>query len=75
MKLYRHLDEFHKVANAVVTIGTFDGVHFGHRKIISRLTEVARQTHGESVILTFFPHPRMILNPEDVNLKLISTIR
>lgn len=74
MKVYRHLEEFQKVNNAVVTIGTFDGVHIGHRKIISRLTEVARLINGESVILTFFPHPRMILNPEDVNLKLITTI-
>jgi riboflavin kinase/FMN adenylyltransferase len=74
MKVYNHLDEFHKVKDAVVTIGTFDGVHMGHRKIISRIIEVARQINGESVILTFFPHPRMILNPEDVNLKLISTI-
>ena len=74
MKVYRQLDEFQKVDKAVVTIGTFDGVHIGHRKIISRLTEVARQINGESVILTFFPHPRMILNPEDVNLKLITTI-
>ena len=74
MKVYKHLDEFQKVSNAVVTIGTFDGVHIGHRKIISRLTELARQINGESVILTFFPHPRMILNPEEVNLKLITTI-
>ncbi|WP_256014425.1 bifunctional riboflavin kinase/FAD synthetase [Desertivirga xinjiangensis] len=74
MKVYKHIDEFRKLENAVVTIGTFDGVHFGHSKIISRLTEVARQTGGESVILTFFPHPRMILHPEDSNLKLINTI-
>ncbi|MBC8052860.1 MAG: bifunctional riboflavin kinase/FAD synthetase [Sphingobacteriaceae bacterium] len=74
MKVYKHLNEFQQVKNAVVTIGTFDGVHIGHRKIISRLTEVARQINGESVILTFFPHPRMILNPEDINLKLITTI-
>lgn len=74
MNIYRHIDEFKRSGNAVVTIGTFDGVHFGHRKIISRLTEVARQTHAESVILTFFPHPRMILHPEDINLKLITTI-
>lgn len=74
MKVYRHLDEFQKVENAVVTIGTFDGVHVGHRKIISRLTEVANEIKGESVILTFFPHPRMIINPEQENLKLITTI-
>lgn len=74
MKIYRHLDEFQQVKQAVVTIGTFDGVHIGHRKIISRLTEVAKKINGESVILTFFPHPRMILNPEDESLKLISSI-
>ena len=75
MKIYHHIDEFTPLKNAVVTIGTFDGVHVGHRKIISRLLEVARISGGESVILTFFPHPRMILHPEDVNIKLINTIR
>lgn len=74
MKTYNHIDEFSKISNAVVTIGTFDGVHFGHQKIISRLQEIARQTQGETVILTFFPHPRMILHPEDKAIKLISTI-
>lgn len=74
MKVYHHIDEFQPVNNAVVTIGTFDGVHLGHRKIISRITELAKDTVGESVILTFFPHPRMILHPEDQNLKLINTI-
>ncbi|MDB5011948.1 MAG: riboflavin biosynthesis protein RibF [Daejeonella sp.] len=75
MKIYNHIDEFQKLKNAVVTIGTFDGVHIGHQKIIARLQEVARQTGGETVILTFFPHPRMILHPEDVNIKLITTMK
>ncbi len=74
MKIYKHIDEFRKIHNAVVTIGTFDGVHIGHQKIISRLVDVAQQTGGETVILTFFPHPRMILHPEDLDIKLISTI-
>jgi len=74
MQVYHDIQEFKPVQNAVVTIGTFDGVHLGHRKIISRLQELARQTGGETVILTFFPHPRMILHPEDQNLKLINTI-
>ena len=74
MKVYHHLNEFEPVKNAVVTIGTFDGVHLGHRKIIKRITELAAETGGESVILTFFPHPRMILHPEDQELKLITTI-
>ncbi|WP_448702791.1 bifunctional riboflavin kinase/FAD synthetase [Mucilaginibacter sp. AW1-3] len=74
MKIYHNINEFTPVANAVVTIGTFDGVHMGHRKIISKITELAKASGGESVILTFFPHPRMILNPEDQDLKLITTI-
>lgn len=74
MKIYNHIDDFVKISNAVVTIGTFDGVHIGHQKIIARLLEVARQKKGETVILTFFPHPRMILHPEDHEIKLISTM-
>jgi riboflavin kinase/FMN adenylyltransferase len=74
MKIYHHIDEFTPLKNAVVTIGTFDGVHQGHREIIAGIKELARQTGGETVILTFFPHPRMIIHPEDQNLKLITTI-
>ncbi len=75
MKIYHQLSEFKKLANAVVTIGTFDGVHYGHQKIIKRLCELAKATGGESVILTFFPHPRMIIDPENQDLKLINTIK
>lgn len=74
MKIYHQLSEFKKLTNAVVTIGTFDGVHYGHQKIIKRLCELAKYTEGESVILTFFPHPRMIIDPENQDLKLINTI-
>jgi riboflavin kinase/FMN adenylyltransferase len=74
MKIYTHIDQFKQIENAVLTIGTFDGVHIGHQKIISRLKEVALQKGGETVILTFFPHPRMILHPDDLNIKLISTM-
>ncbi|TAF47767.1 MAG: bifunctional riboflavin kinase/FAD synthetase [Sphingobacteriales bacterium] len=74
MKIYHHLNEFKKLSRAVVTIGTFDGVHFGHQKIIARLVQEAKAIQAEVVILTFFPHPRMILHPEDQHLKLINTI-
>jgi riboflavin kinase / FMN adenylyltransferase len=74
MKIYHHIDEFVKLKNAVVTIGTFDGVHVGHRKIISGIKELAENAGGETVLLTFFPHPRMILHPEDESIKLINTI-
>lgn len=74
LKIYHHLSDFEKLNNAVATIGTFDGVHFGHRKIISRLVETAKATCGETVILTFFPHPRLIIDPENQDLKMITTI-
>lgn len=74
MKIYNHFSEFTRLNNAVVTIGTFDGVHFGHQKIIKRLCELAKATGGESVILTFFPHPRLIIDPENQDLKMINTI-
>lgn len=74
MKIYHQLSDFKKLSHAVVTIGTFDGVHFGHQKIVKRLCELAKSSGGESVILTFFPHPRMIIDPENQDLKLINTI-
>ncbi len=74
MKVYRSLEEFTRLDNAIVTTGTFDGVHYGHQKIISRLEELAKQYAGESVIITFFPHPRLVLFPEDNDLKLINTL-
>ena len=74
MKIYNHLSEFKRLNNAVATIGTFDGVHYGHQKIIKRLCELAKSTGGESVILTFFPHPRLIIDPENQDLKMINTI-
>jgi len=74
LKIYHQLSDFKKLDNAIVTIGTFDGVHFGHQKIIKRLCELAKASGGESVLLTFFPHPRMIIDPENQELKMINTI-
>ncbi len=74
MKVYRDISSFENKGNAVVTTGTFDGVHIGHKRIIARLKEVAQQINGESVIITFFPHPRLVLFPEDNDLKLINTL-
>ncbi len=58
---------------AVVTIGTFDGVHIGHQKIIKRLVNIAKKKGLQAVVLTFFPHPRMVLQ-EGANIKLINTL-
>jgi riboflavin kinase/FMN adenylyltransferase len=73
MKVYTNIDDFKEVRNPVVTTGMFDGVHLGHQKIISRLKEVAQEQNGETVILTFYPHPRMVLFPEDNELELLNT--
>lgn len=62
-----------KLKNAVVTTGSFDGVHVGHKVIINRLNQIAREINGESVLITFFPHPRKVLYPEQKDLKLINT--
>ncbi|MGJ1430827.1 bifunctional riboflavin kinase/FAD synthetase [Sphingobacterium spiritivorum] len=74
MKIYRNLDDFEPLDCAVVTIGTFDGVHIGHQKILSHLKESAKKINGETVLLTFFPHPRLIINPDDDSLRLINDI-
>ncbi|MCG8309594.1 MAG: bifunctional riboflavin kinase/FAD synthetase [Cytophagales bacterium] len=73
MKIYRGLDEFKKLDYAVVTSGTFDGVHFGHQKILQRLEEITRNNGGESVLLTYWPHPRLVLYP-DQELYLLTSI-
>ena len=72
MKVYNALKDYNNHPS-VITIGTFDGVHLGHKKIIERLCEFGQNNQLNSLILTFFPHPRMVLN-KDYNLKLLSTI-
>ena len=74
MKIYHSINEFEPVKNAVVTIGTFDGVHLGHRKLIEKVREIADGIGGETVVLTFFPHPRMVLYPNEHGLELLNTI-
>lgn len=73
MKIYHGLDEFKKLDYAVVTSGTFDGVHFGHQKILERLDEITKQNGGESVLLTYWPHPRLVLYP-DQEIFMLSSI-
>ncbi|MFK7783285.1 bifunctional riboflavin kinase/FAD synthetase [Psychroserpens sp.] len=72
MKLFDNQKSYTKHPS-VITIGTFDGVHVGHQKIIEQLTKVGLKKNLQSVVLTFFPHPRMVLQ-KDTNIKLLNTI-
>ena len=74
MKIYHSIKEFPSDINTIVTIGTFDGVHKGHKEIVGRLNSTAKKEGLESVLLTFYPHPRHVLFPDDQKLKLINTI-
>ena len=73
VKVFQGFDELTKIPNPVLTIGTFDGVHLGHQKIIQQLNDEANKVGGESVLFTFYPHPRMVLFPDSHGLKLIQT--
>lgn len=74
MNIYTDLSEIINFKNPVLTIGTYDGVHLGHQKILNFLKQKAKKVDGESVVFTFYPHPRMVLHPNDHNLELLQTI-
>ncbi|GLR18337.1 bifunctional riboflavin kinase/FAD synthetase [Portibacter lacus] len=74
MRIYRRLEDISEIEKAVVTIGSFDGVHRGHQKIISRINQLANEIGGESVIITFDPHPRSVIYPKDTSLTLLNSL-
>ena len=73
MQVHRSIENLPPFNNAVITIGTFDGVHEGHKKIIDALIKEARLINGEAIIITFHPHPRKIVKPDE-HLQLINTL-
>jgi riboflavin kinase/FMN adenylyltransferase len=73
LKIFNSINDFKSTKKTIVTIGTFDGVHIGHQKIIEKLIQNATEYNHESLILTFFPHPRMVLQ-EGSDIKLLNTI-
>ena len=73
MRIFEGLENVGQIKNPVVTIGTFDGVHIGHQKIIQQLILEAKKIDGESVLITFHPHPRLVLFPDNHNLQLLQT--
>lgn len=74
MNIFRSLEEIPIIERAVITIGSFDGVHRGHQKIISRINQLAREIDGSSVMITFDPHPRSVIYPKDDSLSLLNTL-
>lgn len=74
MKIFHSIRSFSASKQTVVTIGTFDGVHLGHQKILSQITKSAQELECESLVLTFFPHPRMVLQ-EDTEMKQLNTLQ
>lgn len=73
MVIVEQLEEFPEIKNSIVTSGTFDGVHYGHKKILTKVVDAAKSCNGKSVVLTFWPHPRFILSPQNDSLKLLSS--
>lgn len=75
MNTYNSIEECGKIPNPVVTTGTFDGVHLGHREIFNVMKDRAADIGGETVVVTFHPHPRLVIHPDSKNLKFINTQR
>lgn len=73
MKIFHSIKSFSSAKQTIVTIGTFDGVHLGHQKILEQITKSARDLNCESLVLTFFPHPRMVLQ-EGTEMKQLNTL-
>lgn len=74
MRVFKNLEELPKFKNTVITIGTFDGVHKGHQKILKRIIDIAKSRNGKSILITFYPHPRFVLQPGNKDLKLLNTL-
>ncbi|NQV52685.1 MAG: bifunctional riboflavin kinase/FAD synthetase [Flavobacteriales bacterium] len=74
MRIFKGIDQYDRSEEACLTTGTFDGVHVGHRKIIQMLNDIAEREGRRSVMLTFHPHPRKVLFPDDHGLELLTTM-
>src|SRR5690606_20874866 len=74
MNIFRGLSALPEFQNAVITIGSFDGVHNGHRKILKQVQRLADEIQGTDVVITFHPHPREVIYPKDNDLRILTTL-
>lgn len=74
MRIFKGFENYQKINHPVVTIGTFDGVHKGHQKLLTEINEIAAAENGESLLLTFWPHPRFVVKNQAQSLKLLNTM-
>ncbi len=74
MNVYKDINNLPQFTNAVVTIGSFDGVHLGHKKLVKKIKSIANKIDGEDVVVTFHPHPRSIIFPYDKSLKILTDL-
>ncbi len=74
MNIFRNIKELPHFKNAVITIGSFDGVHTGHQKILSRVKSLAEELGGESIVITFYPHPRQVVDPSGQEMSILNTL-
>lgn len=74
MNIFRGLSALPEFSNSVITIGSYDGVHLGHQRILKRIQQLAEEINGVDIVITFHPHPREIVYPKDKELQLITTL-
>ncbi len=74
MQIHTNIEQLPQFQKAVITIGSFDGVHIGHQQIIGQINDLAQEIGGESVLITFYPHPRLVLGSDVQDLKLLNTL-
>ncbi len=75
MRVFRDMDSLPQLSGSVVTVGSFDGLHSGHQKLIKKIKQLSQSTEGPSVVITFDPHPRSIVYPKDKSLKILTSLQ